>query len=808
MKRILQKLLLAAAYLTGFAGLTGFAAVADSDFGNITGKVVSDSTSSPVSYASVALLNATDSSLITGMITDDQGKFSFDNIPYGKYNLRVTFVGYRPFMIRNVEVTRQTRMIDLRDIKLIVEYQALGEAVIIGQRLKGEEKIDRTVFTLNDDVRKASNSALDALKHIPSVTVDLQNNVSLEGQSNIQFYVDGVQRNKEYVQQIKPDMIDKIELITNPGVRYDADISGVINIVLKKEKKHGISGSVKVPIPSPGKIVADAGGNLEYGNQKFRIYVGDQMHFERFEGRELLTTSVAGSNPYDFVKTGEGVNSWQNNYMNYGIDWFMNDRTSLNFLGEWRNWKGVADNYQSDSKTYNGETLTEYMKSEKNTLDKSDNYYFSLYFIRKFRKEGNEIRAEGYYNRQTGEAVSDYDEYYIDPNDLTTVTAILNRNYVTSNLRNNGEIKIDLTNTFKHVRSEAGFRTYTSWMNNGFTNSYTIEDITQEEKEAFNYRETRQTAYYNLSGKVKKFTWQAGLRGEYSWLDINEESTTDYTILLPQVSLNQGLSKDQSLKFSYRKQVFRPSVNSLNPFEVYTDSLHMRKGNPNLDPALENRFELAYSKNFKANFLSPKVYYRYTRNGIQDVTTVTEDGVTLITQQNVGRNMEYGISVNTALQILKRWRFNGNFSVFHQLYRTDEAITGHSEEEITAYRFNISNIVTLPKDYTLFMFANYGSPSISYQREFSRDLLILFGAEKKFSEKFNVDVFFNPFIKDFTYSKVVTTTADYRESWEGHVDASNLFCFTLHYNFNQGGNKISKIERAVEYERNEGKGGL
>jgi len=810
MNRIIQTILMAGISLFFFATLPGLSFNSEADNGTITGKVVSDSTLSPVSFASVALLNASDSTLLTGVITDDGGKFLLNNIPYGKYNLKITYVGYKPVTVKNVEVTRQNKLIDLQEMKLMEDYRSLNAAVIVGQRLKGEEKIDRTVFTLNDDVRKASNNALDALKHIPSVSVDFQNNVSLEGQSNIQFYVDGVLRNKEYVAQIKPDMIDKIELITNPGVRYDADVSGVINIVLKKEKRYGVSGSVKLPVPHPTKIVAESGGNLEYGNQRFRIYIGDQMHFERFHGREILTTRIDNGNsvPILYEKTGSGINSWQNNYMNYGIDWFINDKTSLNFLGEWRNWKGVADNYLSDSKIYSGENLTQYIETEKNTLDKSDNYYFSLYLIRKFRKEGNEIRAEGYFNRQTGRAEHDYSEFYIDPIDLITVANTVNRVDLTSNRRNNGEFKLDMTVMLKNVKNEAGIRTYGSWMNNGFQNRYTVEDVMQEQVDEFNYRETRQVAYYNLSGKVKKFSWQTGLRGEYSWLDINHLTTTEYTVLLPQVSFNQGFAKEQSLKFTFRKQVFRPSLNNLNPFEIFTDSLHIRRGNPELDPALENRFELAYTRNFKSNYLSPKLYFRYTRNGIQDVTTVADGGVTVISQDNIGKNFEYGLGFNAAFQILKRWRFNGSIFVYNQEYLTDKDITGHSKEKITSYRFNFSNIVTLPKDYTLFVFANYGSPNISYQRKFSRDLLIIFGGEKKFSDKFSIDVFYNPFIRNFMYSKVITTSPGYQESWEGQVEVSHLFCFTLNYNFNRGGTMISKIDRTVEYERNEGKGGL
>jgi ferric enterobactin receptor len=809
MKRFFQKIAMAGFWLASLMVLPGFTVYAETENGSITGVIVDDSTTTPVSYASVALLSAADSSLLNGMITNDQGKFQFNDLPYGKYNLKVTFVGYKPVVIKDLEVSRQNKTIDLQNLKIREDFKKLEEAVIVGQRLKGEEKVDRTVFTINDDVRKASTTALDALKYIPSVTVDFQNNVSLEGSSNIQFYVDGILRNKEYVAQLKPEQIDKVELITNPGVKYDADISGVINIILKKEKRSGVSGSVKIPIPHPSKIVAEPSANIEYGNQKFRIYIGDQMHFEQFNGTEILTTKVDNgiSAPYRFEKTGEGINRWQNNYMNYGADWFINDKTSLNFLGEWRTWKGVNDDYKSISQVYTNDVLTQYINTDKNSLTRSDNYYFSLYFVKKFNKEGNEIKAEGYFNTETGKDNNDYLEYYMDPSDIETVNRMVDRSDLTENMRKNAEIKLDGTFMLKNIKNEVGARTYGSWMGNEFTNTSTIEGVTNESEQKFNYRETRQTAYYNLSGKVKKLAWQAGVRGEYSWLEIDSETTTDYTVLLPQFSMSQSLAKEQTLKLTYRKQIYRPSASDMNPFEVWTDSLHMRTGNPNLDPAIENKIEFSYAKNFKSNYISPKAYFRYTNNGIQDVTTVSDEGVTVITQDNIGKNVEYGVGVSGAFQILKHWRFNANIDVYNRIYRTDVATTGHSEEEMLSYRFNFSHIVTLPKDFTLFMFANYGSPNISYQREFSRDMLYLFGAEKKFSEKFSMDVFYNPFIKDFKYSKVITTAPGYFESWEGHVDAGQLFCFSITYSFNKG-NKINKIDRSAEYERSQGKGGL
>jgi hypothetical protein len=809
MKTNIPSLLAALLLLVCIIMLPGFSANAEADNGIITGKIIEDSTSLPVSYASVALLSASDSSLLTGKITDDKGNFQFENVPYGKYNLKVSFVGYKSLTIKNIELNRENKKIDLPEMKMVEEITALQETVIVGQRLKGEEKIDRTVFTLNDDLRKAATSGLDVLKHIPSVTVDLQKNVTLEGQSNIQFYVDGVLRNKDFIAQINPETIDKIEVITNPGVKYDADISGVINIVLKKEQKSGVNGSVVIPIFYPNKIVTEPNANIEYGNQDFRIYAGNRCHIEKFNGTELHTTDLneLNSKPYKYSYLGEGKLGFQYNYMNYGIDWFINDKTSLNFLGEWTNWKMVYDNYQTDSRIFNYDVLSQYQKSEKNSMDKSNNYYFSLFLKRKLNKEGNELTAEGYYNRQTGNTKNNYSDSYINLIDLYTVDGIVERNEFIDNLKNNTELKLDYTFLLKNVKNELGLRTYYSWMNNNYINGYTIEEITNEKVEEFGYNESRQSAYYNLSGKIKKYSWQAGLKGEYSNIHINSTSSTDYLVLLPQFNFSRSMEKEQNLKLSYRKQIFRPSISDLNPFETWSDSLHVSRGNPDLNPAMENRFELTYSKNFKANYISPKIYLRTMRNGIRDITTVSSDGITEITQGNIGRSMEYGIGLNTAVQILKRWRLNANVSVFDRIFHVDQDLPTERKEEKLSCRLNFSNIITLPKDYTLMLMGNYGSPNMGYQRIFSRDMLILVGAEKKFSDKLTISGFYVPILKNFMYSKVVTTTPGYRDVIKGELDVKNLFSFEISYKFNHGKN-VNKINRSAEYDKEESKGGL
>jgi hypothetical protein len=795
--------------LTGSLSINCRATETEPDNGTITGRIIDNNDSQPISFASVALLSASDTNIITGVITDDNGSFQLNGVPYGKYSLKISFLGYKPVMVTNIELSKQNRKVDLQEMKLSEDVAMLSEAVIVEERLKGEEKTDRTVFTLNDDVRKASASGLDVLKHIPSVTVDFMENVTLEGQSNIQFYVDGVLRNKEFIAQLDPGLIDKVELITNPGVKYDSDISGVINIVLKKIKRYGVNGSFKVPVSLPTKMVINPGANIEYGNQKFRIYAGDRLHLERFKGKESLFTDVdeSYSYPYRYEKVGEGFNSWQNNYMNYGVDWFVDDKTSLNFMGEWRRYRGTSDDYKSESATFEDNALAEYVRTAKNNLDNSDNYYFSLFFKRKFDKEGTELTAEAYFYQLAGKTKNDYADSYMDTNDLLMTDHVIFRNDLTNNQRNNTEFKLDYSFNLKSIRNEMGLRSFASWTNNEFIDNYSMESVSLSTDDKFQYQENRQAAYYNVSGKIKKFTWQLGVRGEYTRLDINKESSSDYFVLLPQVNLNRNFEKDQSIKLSYRKQIYRPNVSSLNPFEVWSDSLHVRTGNPDLEPTVENRFELSYSKNFKTNYVSPKIYLRYTSNGIQDITRITDNGITEISQGNIGENMEYGIGLSTAVQIMKRWRFNGNITVYDRIYKSDLDPSLTDKQERWSYRFDCSNIISLPKDFNLMLMANYGSPRISYQRTFYRDALVIFGIQKKLSEHASIEGFYVPFIKNFTYTKVVTESQGYHEEWKGQVDVRQLFALEFNYNFNYG-KKINKINRSVEYEKEESKGGL
>lgn len=210
-------------------------------------------------------------------------------------------------------------------------------------------------------------------------------------------------------------------MITNPGVKYDADISCIINIELKKGKRYGVNGMIKAPIFKPNMIIANPSASIDCGYKNFRLYAADRINFQKFNGTEKLLTEFDESyeNPYRFEKEANGTNGWNNNYLNYGFDWFINDKSSLNFLSEWRSSNSSTKNYKSTNQRFKENLLTSYFEILKDDSSYNNNYLYSLFYKRKFDNEGNEISAEIYYNKQAGEERNEYTESFFNVNDLS-----------------------------------------------------------------------------------------------------------------------------------------------------------------------------------------------------------------------------------------------------------------------------------------------------------------------------------------------------------------------------------------------------
>lgn len=769
----------------------------------IDGVILDNNNQEPVPYANVSIYNQSDSSLVKGTVTNDKGEFALNELKANTYYLQVSYVGYQNKLVDKIELSNANPKFNLGKISLNTKDTELGEVVIKFDKLKGQEKVDRTVYNITAKVQEVSTNGLDVLKHIPSVSVDFQENVTLEGRGDILFFVDDIKRDKDYVAQIDPSTIESVSTTTNPSSKYDQDVSGIIYITLKKEKRFGLSGRATAGIPSPPNIIMNPSASLDYGFSNFRIYLSDRMHYEKFTGYQESKTIKTTDNIIDKqIKNGDGDFSWNNNNLNYGLDWFIDDKNTLNFFGNYSYFQSKQDAYNFDNSHFINDDLTDRENILQNADERGYSNYFSLYYKRKFEDEGHELSIQGDFYDYLGKNENNYQHEQLDIS-TNEILNTYNRNEYVRNNRNSSKFQVDYSKNFTNSSLEIGSKTYYQWVNNKQLSAMDAAGA------AFKYDETRQATYVNFTRKFNKTTMQAGLRTEFSKTNINEEADNEYFCWLPQLSLNRKFEGSQNLKLNISRKISRPGIGDLNPFEIWYDNSHVSRGNPNLKPAYTNRLALTYSKNFKSNMLSPKLFAKYITDDILRVSYINDNGITETNVDNVGESWVYGLGLTYALKLADWWRFTGYASIENRIFYSDDSFSEleNSTIEKTSYKINANSIFTVFKNWNFMMMLNYQSPRISYQSTSSRDLLWIIGVEKEIIKNGKMQIFYlPPYTREFTFSKNETRTPELYNSWEGVIQADYLFAIEFTYTFSSG-KKVKKLNRSTEME-SDGNGGL
>lgn len=767
------------------------------DVAVVRGRVLDEKNMQPLAFANVSLHLQKDSSLLAGVITNDLGEFDIPVKKSDSYFIKVSNMGYQNKLVDKIEINGHTKL-DVGNISLSPAEIALGEVNVIGEKLKGQEKVDRTVYAIPANVKSVSNSGLDVLKHIPAVNVDLKENVSLEGRTDIVFYVDGVQRDKDFVSQLDPAAIDRVEIMTNPSSKYGADISGVIQVFLVKDKPVGISGRFSADIPSPPTYLISPGASLDYGFKNIRIYVSDRMHLEKFNGfQETNTIRKMDGDEFQQLNLGKGNFSMMNNNFKYGMDWFINDKNSLNFFGNVNYYDFKFNDFLYDSwqllnnEQIGKESITQDLKN------KGKSNYYSLYYKRLLEKNEGEFSVQTSFYDYTGQ---DYQFY--THQQINLLSNEPENEYTREEIVNNTRKSIDVTADYSQVsgksRIEAGIKTYYQWFDNE-------QPLASDANRNFIYDEVRLASYINFQYTLEKFSIQGGLRTEMSKTDINNEAENNYLAWLPQVSLIRKLKEGQNLKLNLRRRIYRPGIDELNPFEVWTDSLHMQKGNPNLKPAYSNDAELVYSKNFNSSMISPKIYVKYKTGDFQRENFINEEGVVESYTQNIGKALEYGLAMNFALKLTKWWMMNGYGRVYKSVIYDNENSSDILSEKLS-YQTDFSSIMTFFKSWNFMMMMNYRSPYISYQQTHYRDMLFILALEKEIFKNAKCQLMYlPPYTKKFTFERNETQTEELVNSWKAGVNFDYLFVVQFSYSF-RSGKKVKSLDRPVDYDSDTNKG--
>jgi Outer membrane receptor proteins, mostly Fe transport len=760
---------------------------------SIRGKVCFEKDKLPVQFASVGLLQLPDSSMITGVITLTDGGYLFEKVKPGNYFMRVSFIGYKTGG-KKVSVEAGSVEIAVDTIYLSESIASLNEVSVVGERMKGKEMVDRTVYAIPEVIAKSSNNGYDILKKIPQVNVDFQNNITLNGSSNFIIQVDGRQRDREYLAKLLPSDIESIEIVSNPSGKYEGNIDGVINIILKKEARYGMNGNAGINIKPFNKPTTSATGSLDYSMGKITFYV---TAFTFIQKLNIMTTNENHFTAIDSTTrmSGNGGIKISNSSVNTGFDYYMNDKNNLSLNISYKPIQQTVD-ILSETYLYKINNPLNTISSLTDNGTHNNEKSVSLFYKKTFKKAIQEFTAETNYYKFKSNEENDFTntEYpFLGDSPLSTYIRTENdineRNYVSTKLNYVQPLGLS-------AKIETGYQFYYQQM------SYFFNINDQESTNLFDYTELRNSIYGGITYNLKKLGMQAMLRVENSHIKADSVTRPNYSCFLPTVNLQYKFSASHNLKFTYNRRINRPGIYDMDPYYKTDQYYNITQGNPNLKPDYRDRLQLTYTWNFGSNYFSPYIYKEYFTNKLGSeylvINSPLTNSLTIITKPfNLLSGYESGGGLNAML-----WYININARIYQGHFNeyTGQSIiipaVDYFSYSITSYAFKT---FTKNKKTTAYVFLSYNGVNMNAQSKTYSIPFYGLGVQQQIKDH-SLGVFFLlPFSTDITFSRTETTTPAYNSRNTLGFNVSNFIQFSYSYKFNKGKN-VKKLDRKIDVE--------
>ena len=702
--------------------------------GKITGKVIDSVSKQPVDYATVSVYKQGNPSPFNGISTDVNGNFVIPGIPAGDYKVTIDFLGYKRKTLPHVILGGANKDAPLGTILLASSATQMKEVNIVASAPTVENKIDKVVFNPQNDLTTQGGLALDVLQKVPMVSVDINGNVELMGNTNIQFLINGKPSTifgasiTDALEAIPASQIKSIEVITNPGAKYDASgTGGIINIILKDNNVQGVNGSVNL---SAGTRLENGSFNLNAKKGKIGVGVFFSGNESLTSGTPSTTNRTSYSNTRDTVTNlnENGLSNFKRSGYRSGLsltyDITPNDQltAAVNYNHFGNNSSGYVNNNQATSIAGG---MIDTASRTNNTSRFSDNTLdFSLAYKKTFSNKDQELDV--LINESLGSNTNDYSTEQDYSNVIYPSTGSIGTNPGTDR---ETVIQVDYTQPITKTFSfETGAKATIENINNT-VNTQTLDTATEvygfnpNQSYSFQYN-SRVYAYY-LSANFTLFNdfldGKAGLRDEYTSLSSDFPNTIlpSYNTLAPSFVLSHKLDKTQSIKISYSYRIQRPNYNSLNPFDNVADPHNITTGNPDLKPEFGHNFELGYNKSFSngANLYFAG-FYRYTTNDIQSFTIVADttirgtnyNNASITEQENIGKQIDEGANLFASLPAGKI-TFRTNMFFANREVEDPGLLTVNG----FYYRMNLNTSYEFAKDLAAEFFINYRSSQVTIQ---------------------------------------------------------------------------------------------
>jgi outer membrane receptor protein involved in Fe transport len=676
----------------------------------ITGKIIEKTSKLPLEYATITLKNSKSPKLIFGGITDNKGDYSIDVVP-GIYDITLEFISFKPTTISQKQLSQTT---NLGTIALEEDATQLNEVVVRAEKSTVEIKLDKKVYNVGQDMMVKGGTASDVLDNVPSVTVDAEGNVALRGNENVKVLIDGRPSNAisiaDALKSIPADALDKVEVITNPSARYDAEGGGgIINIVLRKGKNLGLNGTVIATTGDPETYGLT--GTVNYKTKEFNLFTTQGYNYRNNPGNSFTDSRYLNSDnsTRDFMnetRENERLNKSYN--ANIGVDWFLNESTTWTNIFNYRRSSGdnrdnVFQNYYDVNRDY---TYTRNRINEEDS--KSKNVEFNTSLTKKFKKDGHKLTIDGSFSSNT-------DKDLAQITDTSTANSTIG---IDETLNNQTQSRNTLQADYvlpigKGSQFEAGYRG--NFLVN--TADYAVDrngipfpNFTN----TLEYKEKVNALYTQYGFKIKKFSTLLGLRWEDSNIDVNQLATNDFTNkkynnFFPSAFFTYEIDDLSSTSLSYSRRIQRPRGRQLNPFNNLSSNVNIFIGNPDLDPAFTDAIDLGYLKRWNKVTFNTSLYVNKTTDVFQFVRRESgtfENGIPVIISSPINLATEYrsGFEFTLNYSPYKWWKLNGNFNYFY--IETDgdynyvdfnnDLVTQNFDFKTSSWFTRLTSKVTLP----------------------------------------------------------------------------------------------------------------
>ena len=672
----------------------------------ISGVISSLESEELLEYATITLLDPNDNNVITGGITDNLGRFSIP-AQSGKYNILIEFISFKNLNLNNVDLNKD---LNLGKIKLELDYESLGEVEIIAEETSVEIRLDKKIYTVGKDLTVRGGTGTDVLDNIPSVSTDIDGNILLRGNDAARILINGkpsrlVGINSSFIKELPADAIEKVEVITSPSARYEAEGSGgIINIILRKSKKLGFNGSISANTGNPKSNSIST--NINYRSGKINFFNSSSVYDRIRPGSSSgITEYFNGSEPSTFFSEDRERERISDGYfVNNGFEWYIDDNTSL--LGSF-----FYNDYSSDNLESNTIRELDANSNILNTIIQNDyeddvdnNREYNLNFEKKLDEDGQLITIDLQYENS-----KEWENSIIDENSIVNESVIENIQSESYLIRSDFVLPIGENRQFEagiRIESEDDITDYKVFDN---IDNVFVEDLNQSN--LFQYKEQISALYTQYGVKVdEKYSFLLGLRLENTLKNVNQLTIQDFTKiddtgLFPTFNFGLEFGDDETLTFGYNRRIRRPWSRFINPFPTKISPILIWQGNPYLDPTYSNNLDLGYVKKYESSFtVNTSAYFQKSTNSIN--TIIEETGefaningvdvpIVVRTPINLSTNERFGFELNLSYRKGRKWNINSNFNLFqNKVEGTYNDIVYDSEN--VSWSFRLNNKVTLP----------------------------------------------------------------------------------------------------------------